>query len=72
MSIPTVNVTVRFADQNGVPVPGATVVAKLTTIERFNGYVVPKEVRGETDLNGVAVIPVFPNQLGTEGSEYSF
>ena len=72
MSIPTVPVTVRLFDQDGNPVAGATVTAKLTTTERYGGYVVPKEYRGETDANGVAVVNVFPNELGTEGSEYKF
>ena len=72
MSIPTVPVTVRLFDQDGNPVAGATVTAKLTTTERYGGYVVPKEYRGETDANGVAVVNVFPNELGTEGSEYRF
>ncbi len=72
MSIPAVPVTVRLYDQDGNPVSGASVTAKLTTTERYGGYVVPKEYRGETDANGVAVVNVFPNELGTEGSEYKF
>lgn len=72
MSIPTVPVTVRLFDQDGNPVAGATVTAKLTTTERYGGYVVPREYKGTTDATGVAVVDVFPNELGTEGSEYKF
>lgn len=72
MSIPTVPVTVRVHDQDGDPISGAIVTAKLATVERYSGYVVPKEYSGTTDASGIAVVDVFPNELGTEGSEYKF
>ena len=71
-SIPTVMVTVRLHDQDGDPEIGASVKAKLMTPERYNGYIVPEEYTGQTDETGCCTIAVFPNELGTEGSEYRF
>lgn len=70
--IPTVFVTTVITDQVGAPVQGAVVEAKLTTIDRWQGYVVPKSYKGLTDAGGVYRLAVFPNELGTEGSEYLF
>lgn len=72
MAIETTNVTVRVNDQTGNPVPSAIVSAKLMTTEKNTGFVLPKEVTGETNDSGVVVLAVFPNELGTEGSEYQF
>mgnify|MGYP000622711479 FL=1 len=71
-SIPTVMVTVRLHDQDGDPEIGASVKAKLMTPERYNGYIVPEEYTGQTDETGCCTIAWFPNELGTEGSEYRF
>ena len=68
--IPTVNVTARFSDPEGRPLRGAVVSMRLTTTERYQGYVVPAEVRAVTDGTGTAVLAVWPNALGTESSEY--
>ena len=70
--IPTVNVTVAVHGQDGTPVRDALVFARLTTVERYNGYVVAGEYEGRTDERGRAVVAVFPNELGSEGSEYRF
>ena len=70
--IPTVNVTVAVHEQDGSPVRDALVLAKLTAVERYNGYVVADEYTGRTDERGRAVVAVFPNELGSEGSEYRF
>ena len=70
--IPTVNVTVAVHGQDGTPVRDALVFARLTTVERYNGYVVAGEYEGRTDEKGRAVVAVFPNELGSEGSEYRF
>ena len=71
-SIPTAMVTVRLHDQDGDPEIGASVKAKLMTPERYNGYIVPEEYTGQTDETGCCTIALFPNELGTEGSEYRF
>ena len=68
--IPTVKVMATLYDQLGVPVKGANITMKLTNVERYRGYVVPHKVIAETDENGVAALFVWPNELGTEGSEY--
>lgn len=68
--IPTVNVTARLHDQKGMPVAGALVSMRLTVVERYRGYVVPQEARAVTDENGEAVLAVWPNELGSESSEY--
>ena len=44
---------------------------RLTTTERYAGYIVPREARAVTDAMGVAVLQVWPNELGTESSEYA-
>ena len=67
--IPTVNVTVAVHEQDGSPVRDALVLAKLTAVERYNGYVVADEYTGRTDERGRAVVAVFPNELGSEGSD---
>lgn len=69
-NLPTVNVTARVYDQNGRPVQRAVVGMRLTTVERYGGYVVPREARAETDASGLAVLRVWPNELGSEKSEY--
>ncbi|MFA6717506.1 MAG: hypothetical protein WCS15_00300, partial [Prevotella sp.] len=71
-TIPTVAVTVRAYDQQGDPIEGANVTAKLQCIERYHGWIVPSVCTATTDADGIAVLDVFPNELGTEGSEYLF
>lgn len=63
-NLPTVNVTARVYDQSGKPVHKAVVTMRLTTVERYSGYIVPREVRAETDAAGKAVLAVWPNELG--------
>ena len=70
-AIPTVAVTVRYEDTQGVGVPNANVTAKLTGIERYQGQDVPAQCVAVTDERGIAVLQLFPNELGTEGSSYS-
>lgn len=69
-SLPVVNVTARIHDQEGAPVQGARIVMRLSTVERYAGLVVPAETTAVTDASGVAVLQVWPNALGTQGSEY--
>ena len=69
-NLPTVSVTARVYDQSGKPIHKAVVTMRLTTVERYSGYIVPREVRAETDAAGKAVLAVWPNELGTESSEY--
>lgn len=70
-AIPTVSVTIRFVDTQGQGIPGATVKAALTSQERYQGLDVPGQVVGLTDAQGEAVLALFPNELGSEGSAYA-
>ena len=72
MSIPTVNVTVVVNGQDGSPVEGAVITAKLDREDRYEGLVVRKTVRGKTGETGQLVMALFPNVLGTSGSQYQF
>lgn len=69
-TLPTVKVTASLVDQQGNPVHRAVVTMRLTTTERCMGYVVPREVRATTAPDGKAVLEVWPNELGSESSEY--
>ena len=68
--IPVVNVTFTAFDQSGAPVSGGRVTARLDRTETHNGFVVPEEVTATTDASGVAVLPLWPNALGVDGSLY--
>ena len=72
MSVPTVNVTIQVNDSLGNPVEGARVLAKLTISEKYQGFVVPKLAETISDVSGISVLALFPNELGSEGSEYQF
>lgn len=70
MDIPMVNVSARIMDQRGRPVQRARITMRLTNVERYCGLVVPHEVEAHTDKDGLATLRVWPNELGSEGSEY--
>jgi hypothetical protein len=70
MSIPTVAVTCIAYDQNGNPVIGGLFRARLDRTETYNGFVVPEQVTGTADANGIAVLQLWPNALGVAGSSY--
>ena len=70
MSIPTVNVTAVVHGQDGDPIEGAVVTAKLDREDRYNGLVVRKTARGKTNANGELILELFPNALGVAGSSY--
>ncbi|WP_035384019.1 LamG-like jellyroll fold domain-containing protein [Ferriphaselus sp. R-1] len=70
MSIPTVPVSILLHDQSGLPMAGVRITAMLNRNELYNGVVVPKEAAVTTDASGGAVLNLFPNQLGTQQSQY--
>jgi len=70
MSLPLVNVTCIAVDQNGTPVASAIVKAKLTKAEIYGGFVVPASVTTTADATGTAVLQLWPNALGANGSMY--
>jgi hypothetical protein len=71
MTITTVPITCTFNDQNGNPISGARVTAKLNKIEIYQGMLVADTATAVADANGVAVLNVWPNALGTQGSLYA-
>ena len=70
MTTPTVAVTCTANDQNGNPVAGAVLTAKLNQTEIYNGLIVPEIVTGTADATGVVVLNLWPNELGVNGSMY--
>lgn len=70
MPLPTVTVTCRLYEQDGEPAAFATVRFKLTQTDFLDGVVAPDEVRAVADQYGVATVEVFPNALGSVGSNY--
>lgn len=70
--IPTVAITVALNDQNGDPIADAPVIARLTDTEVYQGYVVPQEVAAQTNNQGIAVLDLFPNALGSTATRYEF
>ena len=69
-NIITVPVTCLLSDQNGNPVAGARLTATLNQTEIFQGFVVPENVTATTGDDGVAVLDLWPNALGVNGSTY--
>jgi hypothetical protein len=70
MNIMTVAVVCAASEQYGPPVPGAVFKAKLNATEYYQGFVVPGEVTGTADANGICVLNLWPNALGVAGSLY--
>jgi hypothetical protein len=68
--IKTVNVTVIVNDQNGLAVSGALISARLDSPEISSGYVLPHKVDAVANASGVAVLALWPNQLGATQSQY--
>lgn len=68
--LPTCAVTCNVYDQSGNPERGATITARLSSYEVYQGYVVPNIVTGTTDSNGICVLNLWPNQLGAVESLY--
>lgn len=67
---PTVEVSVYVRDSEGNAIANATVCAFLSSVERYSGVIIPLVVSTNSDQNGLAVLNLFPNDLGSEGSFY--
>jgi hypothetical protein len=69
-----VNVTILMRDQQNNPMVGADVVAVLdkADIDPVLGYVAPEQFTGTTDDDGILVLALWPNALGSLGSRYKF
>jgi hypothetical protein len=70
MAIHTVKVTVKTSGQDGFDIAKARIIATLTTRVVYAGYVMPKRTEVETDSAGVAVLNLWPNELGATVSQY--
>ena len=68
--IPTVQVTCTARDQTGAPLAGGRFKATLDRVERYHGFLVPQDVTGIADADGVCVLNLWPNSLGNAGSTY--
>lgn len=68
----TVNVLFTVKRPGGTLVPGAVVRAKLTALETDDGFVVPAVVEGVAGEDATAILPMWPNARGANGSRYAF
>lgn len=71
MPVPTVNLTVTALDASAQPIAGALVAATLTRTEVYESIIVASTVSAVANGSGVAVLAVFPNALGSSGSQYT-
>ena len=69
--LPTCNVLCAVNDNDGSPIEGAIVTAKLDRFEVHDGYVVPDLISGTTGANGKCTLALWPNALGSTQSSYS-
>lgn len=70
MTLPTQPVTCQLYDQTGSPCAGGRVTFRLSVREQYQGIVVPESTEATLDSNGSAVVNLFPNALGSNGSTY--
>lgn len=70
MTLPVCAVQCYVYTQDGEPDPGAIVTAKLNRYEVYNGHIVPESMSATADENGLAVLELWPNELGSTGSAY--
>ena len=69
-NLPKVPVLCIAQDQVGAPLAGGKFEARLDRLETYNGFVVPDISTGIADADGVCVLSLWPNSLGTAGSTY--
>lgn len=70
MSLTTCAVSCLMFGPDGEPEVGARFEAKLDRPEVAAGFIVPDRVIGTTDVSGVCVLNLWPNQLGATESVY--
>jgi hypothetical protein len=59
-----------YSPIDGLPEVGATITAKLNQYEVYQGHIVVAETSAVTDADGLAVLPLWPNELGSTESAY--
>lgn len=70
--LPTCRVHCAIFDNDGTPIAGAVVTARLDRFEVVpDGYVVPDIETATTDAAGACVLPLWPNALGNTASFYN-
>ena len=69
--LPTCAVSFSVFTDDGLPDVGASVSATLNQFEVYDGYIVPELVSDKTDANGLAILRLWPNELGSTGSMYT-
>ena len=70
--LPTCRVHCAVFDNDGSPIAGAVVTARLDRFEVVpDGYVVPDLETATTDAAGACVLPLWPNALGNTASFYN-
>lgn len=70
MTLPTCATTITAVSPSGEPLANVPVQAYLTAPEAYQGLVVPGMVSGTTNAQGVCVLNLWPNVLGSAGSRY--
>lgn len=70
MAITTVAVTCTAFGQDGNPIAGAIFKATLDKVEIYEGMVVPQVTTATTNSSGIAILNLWPNELGIRGSSY--
>lgn len=69
--LPICRVHCAVHDNDGTPIQGATVTAKLDRVEVYQGYVIPDVETATTDAAGLCVLALWPNELGATASSYT-
>lgn len=69
--LPTCRIHCAVFDNDGSPIAGAVVTAKLDRFEVYQGYVVPDIETATTDETGTCVLALWPNALGATASSYA-
>lgn len=70
---PTQNLFIKLLDHDGTAIAGATFSAELTLPDYYLGQIIPPVVHTTTtDTEGKAYLALFPNSLGSVGTEYIY
>lgn len=70
MSLVLIPVKIAAKMADGTPATGAKVYATLTVEEVDEGLIVPTTVTAVADAQGVAILNIWPNSRGVNGSKY--
>ncbi len=71
MTVPTVAIACQVSGQDGMPIPGAVITAKLDQTEYYDGVVVPEVTTVTADEDGLTTLNLWPNELGALSSSYT-